>query len=111
MGISLAKIAANTASVTFSVGEDTVTIEYYPSRITEKTYSQLQAVDGLNTSNIPESFAALNDALASLIKSWDVYEDEAQTMLFPIEAARFPELPVQFRMQLLQAVLGDIRPN
>jgi hypothetical protein len=111
MGISLVKIAANIASVTLVVGDDTVTVAYYPGRVTEKVYSQLQAFSSLTNENVMAEFQHFNEMLAHLIKEWDVYEDEEQTVMFPIDPARFSELPLSFRVQVLQAIMGDIRPE
>lgn len=126
MPVTLAKIASNTASVTIRVGDDTVTIVYYPSRVTEKIFTQLQAFSSMDESNVTASFETLNEILAGkvqkddegkitigqgLIKSWDVFEDERQRHMFPIDPRRFPDLPLPFRLQVLKAILGDIRPE
>jgi hypothetical protein len=111
MPVTLSKIASNTAHVTLRVGDDSVTVVYFPSRITEKIFTQLQAFSGMNEDTITEEFAAFNKMLANLIKSWDVYEDDAQTNMFPIDAERFAELPLAFRIQILQSIMGDFRPE
>ncbi len=56
-------------------------------------------------------FQSLNQVLAELIKSWDVFEDDEQTVMFPLTPDRLAELPIPFRMAVLNAVLEDIRPN
>lgn len=114
MPITLAKIANNTATVTFAISdqpEDTVTVVYYPGHITEKVFSTLQSFGQMNGENIMDGFEKFNAVLASLIKSWDVFEDDAQTVMFPIDAGRFVELPFRFRMQLVNTIMGDIRPE
>lgn len=111
MPITLAKIANNTAQVTLSVGEDSVTITYFPARITEKTVASLQMFMDANESNLADSFAGLNSILTTLIKDWDVYENEAQTIMFPIDASRLEELPIMFRLQVVSAIMRDVRPE
>ena len=111
MPVSLAKIASNTASVTFQVGEDTVTIVYYPSRVTERTFAQLQAFSRMNEATMGSTFGDFNEMLAKLIKSWDVYEDEEQQVMFPLDAERLSELPLVFRSEIMRAIMGDIRPE
>ncbi len=111
MPLSLAKIANNTASVTLTFGGESATVMYYPSRVTEKTYAQLQALTEINESNLEVSFAGLNDMLSHLVKSWDVYEDDEQTVMFPLDAGRLAELPIMFRMQVISTIMGDIRPE
>ena len=112
MPISMQQIAANTATATFRYNEEDVTIVYLPSLVTEKTFAQLTTIDSLkDTSQIAESFASLNDVLSRLIKSWDVYDDEAMTVMFPLDPTRLAELPIAFRMKALQAIMGSLNPE
>lgn len=111
MPLSLSKMATNTASVTFCFGSDPVTVTYYPGKVTEKALADLQAMSHLADDTIVDGFGAFNAMLAGLIKSWDVFEDDEQTQMFPVDATRFSELPFAFRMQVLQAIMQDIRPE
>lgn len=111
MPITLTKIASNVAQVSFSVGEDTVHIEYYPARVTEKTFAQLQAFSAMDETTLATGFAGFNSLLAHLIRSWDVYEDDEETVMFPLEPDRFAELPIAFRIQVMTSILSDIRPE
>ncbi|MGH2478199.1 MAG: hypothetical protein ACRDHW_00870 [Ktedonobacteraceae bacterium] len=106
MPVSLTKIAANVAVVTFFHGEDSVTVVYYPSRVTEKMYAELQSIG-----DDPARLGAFNDCLCRLIKSWDVFEDDEQTIPFPLIPDRLAELPLVFRIQVLQEIMRDIRPE
>jgi len=111
MPISFNQIANNIAKTTFQYGEDTITIEYYPGRITEKTFAQLNMFTNIDENSLASSFEAFNEVLSSLIKSWDVYDDDAQTVMFPTTPDRLSELPIPFRSQVLQAILGDVKPE
>ena|SRR5260221_104721 len=115
MPVTLAKIANNTAGVSFQFGEDTVNLIYYPGHITEKTIASLNAFSTMGTDasgdKVATQFEEFNQMLAGLMKSWDVYEDEAQTIMFPIDASRFPELPFSFRTTVFQAIMRDMRPE
>jgi hypothetical protein len=113
MPVSITQMAANTASVTFTADSagNTVTVVYFPALVTEKTFASLQSFDAMQQNSIVDSFAELNDVLIRLIKSWDVYDDEAQTVMFPLDAERLKELPIPFRMKVLGAVLGDLNPE
>lgn len=111
MPVTLSKIASNQASVTLHYGEDSVTVEYYPGRVTERVMAQLQSFSKMDESNLVEGFHAFNETLIHLIKSWDVYEDDAQTTMFPLDVERFADLPIQFRMSVLNAIMEDIRPK
>ena len=109
MPISLQKMASNTASVTVRVGDDTATINYYPAKVTEKIL--FMPFDDSSQTAMKASFEDFNGDLANLIQSWDVYEDDAQTQLFPIDATRFAELPLDFRLKIYQAIVSDVRPE
>lgn len=117
MPISLAEMAADTRPVTFAADSkgNTVTLIYYPGRVTEKAISTLSAFssmqEGAAAADISASFGNFNSMLTNLIASWDVYEDEAQTVMFPLDAKRFAELPFSFRMAVLTAIMQDIRPE
>jgi hypothetical protein len=111
MPVSFSQIASNTASVTFPYAGESVTLVYYPGRVTEKTIAQVQALSKMDASTMEAGFEAFNVMLTHLLKSWDVYEDDADTVMYPLDASRLAELPVFFRMQVIQAIMEDIRPN
>src|SRR5437868_4769867 len=111
MPLTFSQIASNTASVTVRVGEETVTAVYYPGRITEKAMAQMSAFSTMEANTLEAGFAGFNDMLARVLKSWDVYEDDEHTVMFPIEPARLSELPVMFRVQIINAIVEDIRPE
>ena len=100
MPITLAKMAANTASITFNIGADTVTVVYYPGRVSDSAIAKMDA-----------SADEFNQTLASLIQSWDIYEDTDQTQLLPIDADHLSALGRSYRMQIARAIVRDIRPN
>jgi len=111
MPLNLTQIATNSASVTGHYAGESAVVIYYPSRITEKTYAQLQQIAAMDESTLAAGFSNLNDILAHLMKEWDVFEDDEQTIMFPLKAERLAELPILFRMAVLQAILGDLRPE
>src|SRR5712691_8775720 len=113
MPINLHKMAANTAHITITggtLGDDTLDTEYYPSRVTEEAITVFAYLEAASTpTQASAAFAAFNEMLASLIKSWDVLEDDGT--MFPIDALRFASLPLAFRMQVFTAIMKDIRPE
>ena len=111
MPITLSQIATNTASVTLQVGSETVTVIYYPGHVTEKILTAANFDKrGDDVASIEAAVGDFNVTLANLIQSWDVLENDGETM-FPIEASRFPDLPLAFRLQIFGAILGDLNPN
>ena len=109
MPVTLAQLATNSATVTLSVGEDTVTIEYYPGRVTEKTLAAMNAFAAMDGTGIDAGFSRFNEELAKLLKSWDVLEEDGS--MFPIDAHRLADLPISFRLEVLAAIMGDLRPE
>jgi hypothetical protein len=105
MSITIAKIAANTATCSFQWGEDTVNVEYFPSQVTESTLAEMDKL----SSTVKGDLASFNAILLKLIKSWDVMED-AENM-FPVDADHLAMLPLKFRMVLVRTIVQDIRPN
>lgn len=112
MPINFAQIATNTAQLTIQVGEHPVTITYYPGHVTEKTLSAFSGMSaGSDVATMNAGFASFNHMLVHLVQSWDVFEDEANTTMFPIDADRFADLPLGFRMQVFNAILENLRPE
>src|SRR5256885_9279681 len=111
MRISFTQIASNTATVTITVGEHSVHITYYPGRVTERSIAVMYAFGSTDADTLAANYRAFNQMLVSLIKSWDVYEDEEETVMFPLDVERLSELPVSFRMAIANAILEDLRPE
>ena len=115
MPVTLSQIANNTAKVTLQVrtGENETSelnVIYYPARITEETFAQLQAYDALGNDFVA-GLQSLNEVLISLIKEWDFYQDDAQTIMYPLENGALKKVPMVFRMNVLHGILSDIRPE
>ena len=111
MPITLKKMTANTAPLAIAWGDETVNITYYPGRVTERTLAQIESMGNLTGDNAVAGFETFNAALANLLKSWDIYDDEEQSQVLPLTADSFSMLPFGFRVQLVQAIVGDIRPE
>ena len=109
MPITLSALAANTATLTIPVGADTLTLTYYPNRVNEHTVAMLANFSNVNQATLTEDFHEYNVSLASLIKSWDLLEDDGS--MFPLDAARFAELPIALRGQVFGAIMEHLRPN
>ena len=111
MTVTLAQLTSNTAQVELPVGDDKITITYYPAKITEECFSLLSSIQTMSVESIDTVFHTFNALLIDLIKSWDLYEDAEATMLFPLDIDRFSKLPIAVRMQVFTAILSDLRPE
>jgi hypothetical protein len=98
MPVTFRQIANNTASVMLQLGADTITIVYYPNKLTDKLIAEIN--DGITKDN---------EMLEQLIQSWDVYEDDEHTVMFPL--SRINEFGIPFKQQVGEAIGQDIRPN
>ena len=98
MPVTFRQIAAKTASVTLSLGDNTITIVYYPNKFTEEVLAKSRAGTMTDKEFFPE-----------LIKEWDIYEDEEHTVMFPVE--RIDEFGIAFKREVAEAIGRDILPN
>src|SRR6266705_3597432 len=126
MPVTIGQLTAHTALASFTVmikvedeetGEEhtaeyRVILFFYPTRVTEKTIGLAQSFSatGNDADSVTAGFKAFNEELVRLIKWWDVMENDGVTM-FPLDARRLSELSIEFRGQLLVAVVSDIRPE
>ncbi len=101
MGITLSKMAANRASVTFDYLGDSVTVSYAPGKINDAVIDKLDGTTEQCT-----------QALAQIVTSWDVMDDSVDPpVMFPIDAERMKEIGWPFRLAVRQAIVRDMRPN
>ncbi len=114
MPISVSQMIANEASVTFPWLGESVTISYYPGKLSDAVINQ-----------VDEGLAPRNEVLASLVKSWDVLEPERvfagpddtvgtptdNMVMFPLDAARLVELDFAFKYEACIQMIRNVRPN
>lgn len=98
MSLTLSKLSKNRASLTFGYRGESVTITYRPDSLDNKTIADL---DG--------DIETFSTALPAVVESWDVYEDDEQTIMFPVDRAS--ELGLSFKLAVMQAIMRDIRPE
>ena len=112
MSLSLVDITSNIASLAVAVGNETLNIEYYPSKVTEKTFAQVASFGQMtDADSVQAGFKTMNELLVDLIHSWDLYEDQEKTNLFPLDVNRLSDIPYMLRINLIKEILGDISPN
>ena len=115
MPVNFNQIARNTAQVKMTggtLGEDSITIVYYPGRLTDNLLSSVQQMATLESGNVAglDGLYSLNDALCTLIKSWDVLD--ADGSMFPLDPRRLrDDLPMPFKAEVLFAIMQDLRPE
>lgn len=101
MAVKLSDMATNEKSVEVTggaLGDEVLHVTYYPNRVTTEAINVLDgSLDGMNT------------ALAGILKSWDVLNDD--DTMYPLDADSLARLGIAFLRQVAWAILADIRPN
>ena len=111
MPVTFSEIVSDTAQVSFRFADNDITLTYHPGRVTEETFQLSFQFGEMDTSTFDATFKSFNQELSNLVSSWDVYIDEEKTQMYPLDADHLVKLPILFRVRVLQAILGDIRPN
>jgi hypothetical protein len=112
MPVSMSQLLTNTATVSFEYSGFSIAVTYLPAEITEEVFANLQVFMSMNNyTEVMSGFKSLNDIIALLVKSWDLYEDDAQTEMVSLTAERLAKLPVALRVQCLFAIMRDFRPE
>ena len=110
MPVTIGNIAKSRAKVTRKFEEGSLTIEYDPNMVTEDLYAQLIAFGKMGEDTIAENFRGFNEVLLTLIKSWDLMEDDGVTPV-PLTEKRLSSVPIVIRNIALDMVMGDFRPE
>jgi len=111
MPLSINQVANDEASVTFPYASGTLTIVYYPSRISDKMLRSLSKVKVGNIEAILDGFDSVNDLLAKVIKSWDFFKDVEQTVMWPLDAESLADLPMTFKQDVFVKIAENMNPN
>ena len=110
MPILFSEIASDTAKVKMIYKGQTLNIEYYPSKITDRVLEAATVLIQGGTDLIA-SLHAVNQILLELLKSWDLFTDAANTVMYPIDEEHIKALPYVFKVDTANAIVGDMRPN
>lgn len=114
MPVQFSQIASKHASVTITggtLGDESITVVYYPGRLTDNLLASMQQLQVLETGNMAglSGLFSLNDVLCELIVSWDVLDSDGS--MYPLDPKRLKELPVPFKAEVLYALVNDLRPE
>jgi hypothetical protein len=111
MPVTLSRIAANTATVSIDFGGgDVLNVEYYPLRITTEMFAQMQGFAEANEATIMRKFEEICQMLVTIVKSWDLLEDDGETQI-PLTTERVKQISPVISMQIINAIGGDINPE
>lgn len=129
---TLNNILNDSAEVAVPTVDGDIRIQYYPSRTTQKVVAQLVQHGNTLTSSsdeevINDAFYETNTLLLTLIKSWDLQDEEPcgkctscqeedgscerpKIVPFPLNADRMSELPMWLINDIAEALIKT-RPN
>jgi hypothetical protein len=112
MPLSYSKVQKDEAKVTVSAYGETLTLVYYPSRMTDEIFIKFASIGGIqNIEEATEGLTNINGILSNVVKSWDFFEDDEQKVMWPLTPERLAQLEMSFKMKCLVAVMSDVRPN
>ena|SRR2546423_9651429 len=112
MPLSYSQVQKDVASVSVSVYGGTLNIKYYPSKMTDDIFIKFASLDMVKTiGDAKEALGNINEMLADLIKEWDFYEDDEQTVMWALTAESIARLDMTFKMTCLTAIMRHIRPE
>ena len=100
MPVSLAQMAARSTSATISTPLGDINIVFDPNKVTTALCVQMDA-------SLQERCAAL----ASVIVSWDVYDDAVMTQPTPIDEAHLAQFSIDVLRALTVGIMDAMRPN
>ena len=106
MPISLSKVQERRKPLKVDLGDgDILNIVYRPAAYTADFEAAISdaAKDG--------DRSVIGRAVEALVEEWDVYEDDAQSIKFPIEAEAIGRLPLVVLRPMLDAIGADMRPK
>lgn len=115
MPISHSQAVSNEATATLEVYGGELNIVYYPSKITDEflvKFSEIESVQNAKTAEeAKERLAKASELMVYVMKSWDYFEDDKQTKMWPLTVERLAELDFVLKMQCLYAIMRHMRPN
>jgi hypothetical protein len=112
MPLSHSQVQKDVAEVAVPMYGDTLNISYYPSRMTDSVFIKFAEVENVKTiDGAKEALVNINEMLADLIKSWDYFEDDEQTKMWPLTSESFALLDMTFKMKCLFAIMRHVRPE
>lgn len=110
MGVKLSNIAANSATVEIPIEDEMLHVTYYPGRITDETMLSILAFEDMDEHTLKATLGEFNSALASIVKSWDLLEDDGETPI-ALEPKRLAQVYLPLKLIIYRAILGHMRPN
>lgn len=112
MPISHSQVQKDIADVSVPMYGDMLNITYYPSKMSDDVFIKFAEIEQVKTiGGAKDALTNINEMLCDLIKTWDYFEDDEQTKMWPLEPDRLAELDMTFKLKCLFAMMRHIRPE
>jgi hypothetical protein len=113
MALKLSQLAAKTAPLRIWFDEESfIDIEYLPNKITDELILGWQEAAKKGDDNAVEFLESRlesnNDPLVTLIKSWDLLEDDDVTVV-PLTQAGLRRVPNPVKGRIMRAIMEEIQ--
>jgi hypothetical protein len=100
MPITVSQMAANEKPLTVTIDGETLSLVYFPNRLTMK-----------NINTFDSGMEGMNQALSEMIKSWDLTVSLEDSSMYPLDPDSLAALGVGFLRKVMWAIIGDANPN
>lgn len=112
MPLSYSQVQKDEAKVSIPMYGDMLNIIYYPSRMTDDVFIKFAEIEGVQTiQDAKGALANINEMLANMIKAWDLFEDDEQKVMWPLEPERLAQLDMTFKLKCLFGMMRHVRPE
>lgn len=112
MPLSFSQVQKDEAKATVPMYGETLTIVYYPSRMTDEVFIKWAEIQDVKTlDDAKKALTNINEMLSNMIKSWDFYEDDKQAKMWALEPESLARLDMAFKMTCLFAIMRHVRPE
>ncbi|SRR6266566_923505 len=115
MPVSHSQAQKDEATATTEAYGGQLKLVYYPSRITDEFligFSELESIASAKTvEDAKRCISKASELMIYVMKSWDYFEDDAQTVMWPLEPDRLAQLEFPLKMKCLYAIMRHMRPE
>jgi hypothetical protein len=108
MGLKLSQLASKVASITLVFDEGDLNLEYYPNLITDELVLGWQEAQKRGSDHVDEYIESNNETFLKFIKSWDLLEDDGETVI-PLNIEDIKRVSSVIKNQIFQAVIEEMQ--
>lgn len=115
MPISHSQAVSNEAVATVNIYGGQLNLVYYPSKITDEfllKFAELETIQNSKTAEeAKRKLSKASELMVDVMKSWDYFEDDEQTKMWPLTVESLAKLDFVLKMQCLYSIMRHMRPE